>query len=155
MQDVGYYYAMVKKVKVECYDVPASVKQEGSKSYVIYDQAGLESSVKITDKSTVLKSFLASGTDMNKELPKEASKDKEEAVETVPGMQGAGMSTTDIVEAEDVQAFDPTMAEDDGFTSRTDFTQGKSSTSDGAAIVREGRGSLFAFAAAVLVGVML
>ncbi|RPA80802.1 hypothetical protein BJ508DRAFT_122592 [Ascobolus immersus RN42] len=165
VQKNGYYYAMVKEVEVECYKVPASVKQEGSKSYVFYDQAGLEGSVKITDKSTILKSFLATGTDPNKDLPKadKNNKDKNkelEAIETVPGMQGAGLSSADIQQADDTAWFEA-AGEEEGFTARTTFDQGLNLPQRGAPTTTSGgnklgeKGSLFAFAAAVLVGVML
>jgi beta-glucanase (GH16 family) len=94
MQPQGYYYASVKEVSVECYDPPSSVKKTGSVSYVIDDQSGDNSSVTITGKDTVLKSFLGSGTDMDAAAPSSASASSGAAASTepatVPGHTGEG-----------------------------------------------------------------
>jgi hypothetical protein len=84
MKDPGYYYVQVKDVTVKCYDPPSSAKIKGSKSYYYDDVAGYESNVVIGDRSTVLGSFLATGTNMT------ATSASDEDVETVPGLTGAG-----------------------------------------------------------------
>ncbi|KAI5844843.1 concanavalin A-like lectin/glucanase domain-containing protein [Tricharina praecox] len=88
MKDPGYYYVQVKDVVVSCYDPPSGTTKKGSKSYYYSDAAGLQKNVVIGDKSTVLKSFLASGTDMDAAAP--SSSAGLEGIETVPGLAGAG-----------------------------------------------------------------
>ncbi|PGG97931.1 hypothetical protein AJ79_09044 [Helicocarpus griseus UAMH5409] len=85
----GYYYSIFSEISIECYDPPKSAKIEGDKSYIYTTKAGTEDTIKITDKSTVLKSFLATGTDMDKEPPKSGKPDDEE-VNSVPGISGGG-----------------------------------------------------------------
>ena len=102
VKEAGYYYATVKQLKIECYDPPAGAKKQGSKSYIYGDESGLESSVIISDEPYILKSFLGSGTDMDKE-PKKATATSKGAseptdiVETIPGNNGGGTSTHDII----------------------------------------------------------
>ena len=62
----GYYYAAFESVSIECYDPPSGTNTSGStaRSYVITDSAGLNTSVSITDKQTVLSSFDATGLNM-------------------------------------------------------------------------------------------
>jgi beta-glucanase (GH16 family) len=65
IQEKGYYYATFGEISVECYDPPKSSYSLGSKSYIFVDEDGLESSVRVTDNSTVLASLGATGLDMN------------------------------------------------------------------------------------------
>lgn len=93
IQNHGYYYAMFDEVTMECYDPPKGAKIEGSKSYVFTDAKGTEDTVKITNKDTVLKSFLGNGQDMDADFPtpsgtKKPSQTSEIAV--IPGLNGAG-----------------------------------------------------------------
>jgi len=100
IKTVGYYYATVKDVTVECYEPPKSVKKSGSKTYIYTKDSGLEGDVEITDKDHILKSFLGSGLDMDKAPASTSSapgsKPTEAPIETVPGMTGAGTSSNDI-----------------------------------------------------------
>jgi len=99
-RDVGYYYVTFKEVKIQCYDPPSGAKKQGSgsKSYIYDDRAGFESNVVLTDKDTVLKSFLGTGTNMTIEPAKTSSKGSSATgdsspssdVETIPGLTGAG-----------------------------------------------------------------
>ncbi|CUS09912.1 unnamed protein product [Tuber aestivum] len=100
-KDVGYYYVTFKEVKIDCYDPPSGAKRQGSgsKSYIYDDRAGFESNVVMTDKGTVLKSFLGTGTNMTVEPAKTTSKGSSATgnsspsssdVETIPGLTGAG-----------------------------------------------------------------
>ena len=57
----GYYYAQLLDVSVECHDPPAGANLTGSKSYVYNKYTGLNNTVAVTDKGTVLSSFLATG----------------------------------------------------------------------------------------------
>ncbi|EGC45996.1 cell wall glucanase [Histoplasma capsulatum var. duboisii H88] len=83
----GYYYSLVSEISIECYDPPSGAKIDGDISYIYTDAAGTEDTVKITDKPTVLKSFLGSGTDMGKN----ESKPGETDVPMIPGLNGAGI----------------------------------------------------------------
>ena len=106
VQTNGYYYAMYKSVKIECYDPPSNTAgKSGDKSYVYTDSKLLENNVAITGNDTVLKSLLGSGTDMDKDFPKSKPKDddkdtddkeeneKGDEVATIPGLSGAGPGT--------------------------------------------------------------
>lgn len=98
IQRTGYYYVTVKDISIQCYNPPSGARKEGSKSYIFTDGAGLESSVVISDKPTVLKSMLGSGTDMNKTPDDLTEDEKLDEVETVPGNVGGGTSADDLVE---------------------------------------------------------
>lgn len=105
IKDTGYYFVTVKDIKIECYDPPSGAKIQGKKSYIINDDSGLESSVITTDNDYVLTSFLGSGTDMDKDLPKSVtissgSSQPTEIIETIPGNTGSGTSTHDILTGE-------------------------------------------------------
>ncbi len=109
IQSNGYYYASVKEVKMECYDPPSNARKSGSKSYVWTKDGGTEDAVEITDKQTVLKSLLGSGTNMSADYPSARSSSSSASatgsrtssagpeatsdVATVPGMTGAGPGT--------------------------------------------------------------
>jgi hypothetical protein len=89
----GYYYAMFDEIKVECYDPPSNAKITGDKSYIYTDNSGLEGSVEISDRNTVLKSLRGSGTDMDEEYPSSSGSDgpvETEEVPVIPGLSGAG-----------------------------------------------------------------
>ncbi|EZF25221.1 hypothetical protein H112_02444 [Trichophyton rubrum D6] len=94
IQKNGYYYALFDSVSIECYDPPKSAKVEGSKAYVYTDDSGTEGSVKITDDSTVLKSFLGNGKDKDKDYPSPtkggSNPPKPTEVAVIPGLSGAG-----------------------------------------------------------------
>ncbi|KAL8964563.1 MAG: hypothetical protein Q9183_004367, partial [Haloplaca sp. 2 TL-2023] len=97
VQSFGYYYAMVKDVKVDCYDPPRGVNKTGDNSYIYTSDTGLNNSVAITDDDTVLASLLGTGTDMDADYP-DASDDADEPeptreIATVPGLTGAGPGT--------------------------------------------------------------
>ncbi|KAL2803207.1 concanavalin A-like lectin/glucanase domain-containing protein [Aspergillus granulosus] len=65
IQTKGYYYATYGEVKVECYDPPSGTTIKGDVSYDFKDDRGLEGSVEITNKKTVLASLGATGLDMD------------------------------------------------------------------------------------------
>lgn len=135
IKDTGYYYVTVKDITIECYDPPSGAKIEGKKSYIIGDESGLESSVIITDKDYVLKSFLGSGTDMEKDLPastaySSGSSEPTEVVETIPGNTGGGTSTNDILSGEvppngttSYDGGDPGSSDNGNTTQQSGFTQ--------------------------------
>ncbi|KAL8669752.1 MAG: hypothetical protein Q9168_005667 [Polycauliona sp. 1 TL-2023] len=94
----GYYYSMISDISVNCYNPPSGANKTGDKAYVYNAKSGLNNSVAITDDATVLKSLLGTGTDMDKDFPKQKSDDKAQPaapsdVATVPGLTGAGPGT--------------------------------------------------------------
>lgn len=90
----GYYYAQFQEVSVDCYDPSAGVNKTGSKSYIYTGPAGTNDTVSITDKDTVLKSLLGTGTNMSADYPSaSASASQSSDVATVPGLNGAGPGT--------------------------------------------------------------
>ncbi|KAH0613757.1 uncharacterized protein H6S33_005643 [Morchella sextelata] len=107
IKDNGYYYVTFKEVKIECYDPPSDAQKDGSGSvsYIYDDAAGYESNVVMTDKGTVMKSFLGTGKNMTAALP--ASKTSSGAspsatdVETIPGLTGAGTGANGLRGEED------------------------------------------------------
>ncbi|KAL9098849.1 MAG: hypothetical protein Q9163_005562 [Psora crenata] len=103
-QDVknnGYYYSVFKEVDIQCYNPPSKANKTGDTSYIYNDRTGVESSIAITDKSTVLKSLLGTGTDMDKDYPKAKASGTSTGsnstatsdVATIPGLTGAGPGT--------------------------------------------------------------
>ncbi|KAF8462544.1 cell wall glucanase [Kalaharituber pfeilii] len=124
VKEAGYYYATVKELTIQCYDPPAGARKTGDKSYIYDNDSGLESAVVISDKDHVLKSFLGSGTDMDKEPPKasgtkSAVPTETDVVETIPGNTGGGTSTHDIIHSENQDS-----RSTDGNTDRTDNSLG-------------------------------
>ena len=101
IQTNGYYYAMFKDVNVQCYPAPSGANVSGKTSYIYTSPSGDNSSVATTDKNTILKSLLGSGTDPNKDFPSaspsasgtstaSASPSASSNVALVPGLTGAG-----------------------------------------------------------------
>ena len=101
VQNTGYYYAMVKDVKVQCYDPPSGAKTSGSKAYIYNSAAGTNDTVEITNGNTVLKSLLGTGTNMSADYPHPVASGTNSAaapaatseLATVPGLSGAGPGT--------------------------------------------------------------
>ena len=109
----GYYYAMFKDVKVDCYQPPSGANVTGSKAYIYTSSAGTEKSIAETNDGTVLKSLLSTGTDKEKDYPKPAPEPSTKSssgtetsstassssaaatseVATIPGLTGAGPGT--------------------------------------------------------------
>ncbi|KAF8248922.1 family 16 glycosyl hydrolase [Wilcoxina mikolae CBS 423.85] len=146
IKDPGYYYATIKDVSVECYDPPSDAQVKGSKSYYYDDAAGLEKNVVISDKGTVLQSFLGSGTNMSATLPSGSS--SLDNIETVPGLTGAGTGAA----ARANQSDSSTSSTDQGITSNSGsntFSQGDSSSKNDATTARVLQGSMLAIVVAV------
>lgn len=94
----GYYYAQFQEVTVECYNPPPGVQQTGTKSYIYTGEAGTNNTVEITNKNTVLKSLLGTGTNMSADYSSASasasgSKSTSSDLATVPGLSGAGPGT--------------------------------------------------------------
>lgn len=92
VQNAGYFYAMVNDVNIECYNPPSGALIQGNKSYIYNNNSGLNNTVVTTDKDTVLKSQLGSGTNMDAGAPTASASGAASTSEipTVPGVSGAG-----------------------------------------------------------------
>ncbi|KAK4098880.1 glycoside hydrolase family 16 protein [Parathielavia hyrcaniae] len=66
IQDYGYYFATFKEVTVECYKTDSPPGTNEGLSYYYNDISATNDTVVDSDKPTVLKSFLGTGTDMDK-----------------------------------------------------------------------------------------
>ena len=86
----GYYYASFDSVEMQCYDPPPGAREDGKKSYVYTDTSMTNASIEITDDDHILKSFLASGIDMDKGDGTDEDKPQTSDVATIPGLTGAG-----------------------------------------------------------------
>jgi hypothetical protein len=85
-----YYYATVAEVEIECYQTNNPPGTNKGTSYTYKDAKGTNDTVVDGDASTVLKSLLGSGIDMEKELPED---DNGETSEVIPGLSGGGPGT--------------------------------------------------------------
>ncbi|RHZ74901.1 putative glycosidase crf2 [Aspergillus turcosus] len=156
IQDVGYYYATFGEITVECYDPPSGADIQGNKAYIFTNEAGLESSVEITNNNTVLASFGATGLDMNLGASSSASGSANQTStgsNTVPsGNGGAG-----TVPGSSQGASSGTSTSGSS-SSSTGFSQGGTPTSKNAAPSQNERvlnGSFFAVLVAVVALVTL
>ncbi|KAI5310164.1 hypothetical protein KEM55_001005 [Ascosphaera atra] len=108
----GYYYALVDKVSIECYDPPSSAGS-GSKSYVYKNYDGTEDSVELSDKITVLKSFYADGEnpdrDPNAPKPKTTTTEEPKSTKTTATEEDKKTSAT---ETKTTASSTPTMNTD-------------------------------------------
>ncbi|KAK4120266.1 glycoside hydrolase family 16 protein [Parathielavia appendiculata] len=66
IQDYGYYFATFKEVTVECYKTDKAPGTNKGVSYYYNDISATNDTVVDSDKPTVLKSLLGTGTDMDK-----------------------------------------------------------------------------------------
>ncbi|KAI1503284.1 glycoside hydrolase family 16 protein [Biscogniauxia marginata] len=87
----GYYHAAVRDVTIECYQTDSAPGTNSGTSYVYNDAKATNDTVEDTDKSTVLKSLLGTGLDMDKDYPKSSSTSG--TAEVIPGLSGGGPGT--------------------------------------------------------------
>jgi beta-glucanase (GH16 family) len=66
IKDYGYYFATFGEITVECYNAKSAPGTNKGKSYYYNDISATNNTVVDSDKSTILKSFLATGTDPDK-----------------------------------------------------------------------------------------
>ncbi|KAK8113169.1 glycosidase crf2 [Apiospora sp. TS-2023a] len=90
IQKYQYDYATVASVKIECYKTKSAPGTNSGKSYTISDYKGLNTSVSDGDKSTILKSLLGTGLDMDKDYAKSSTT---QTMEVIPGLSGGGPGT--------------------------------------------------------------
>lgn len=144
----GYYYATIDEVSIECYDPPTDARIEGDVSYIFDSVVATNDTVIISDEPTVLKSFEATGTDMNAGDPKSSNSSKSDSDSgssdkpTVPGQHGGGSGSQ-----ADNGGGDP------GYSPPEPTSTGFSQNDNGAPSQSEHvlRGSLFAVLVAVVV----
>lgn len=100
IKNAGYFYAMVNEIKVQCYDPPAGAKVSGKTSYIYDSAAGTNNTVETTDKPTVLKSQLGSGTNMDAGAPSGTASASAgvstSEIPTVPGLSGGGTGSNGL-----------------------------------------------------------
>ena len=65
VQQAGYFFARIKEVSIQCYDPPQGAKETGKQAYIYDDKSGLNDTVEMVDKDTILKSLLGTGLDPN------------------------------------------------------------------------------------------
>lgn len=134
IQDPGYYYAFIDSANITCYDPPAGVQIEGSKSYVYTNKNGNQSDVMVTDNSTVLASFQATG--LNRTAKSDPKKNNTNNV--IPsGVSSGGQVAADSPDPDNGQA---DSGEDDSGSTYTGagFVQFASSTDASATSSKSG-----------------
>jgi hypothetical protein len=88
IQQNGYYYAQFESVTVDCFNATSPPGTNLHTSYYYDSYAGTNNTVVDSDKPTILKSLLGTGTNMSAALPSGASPS---SIATVPG-NGNGTS---------------------------------------------------------------
>lgn len=156
IKDKGYYYATFGDITVECYDAPNGTVSKGDKSYAFVNEEGLESSVVITDNSTVLASFGATGLDMD--LGSSSTTNTTGDNSTVPENRG-GSGNEPGATSSSTGTGTGTGTSSGSSSDSTGFSQGTSTdtSSNGVASQNERvlRGSFFAALVAIVVSVTL
>lgn len=92
IQAHGYDYAIVSEVDIECYQPPNGAHVTGKQSYIYDNLACTNQSIEVSDKPTILKSLLGTGTNMSADYPSNPSAKASQSA-TVPGLTGAGPGT--------------------------------------------------------------
>lgn len=87
----GYYYASVGEVTIDCYQTTSAPGTNSGKSYTFSSALGTNNTVIDGTKSTVLKSLLGTGLDMNKDYP--SSSAVQTVAQVIPGLTGGGPGT--------------------------------------------------------------
>jgi hypothetical protein len=81
----GYYYATFAEVSVECYKTDSAPGTNKGVSYYYNNIRGTNDTVVDSDKPTILKSFLATGTDMDKGDSTSGDPSQSSSVNAIPG----------------------------------------------------------------------
>lgn len=93
----GYYYATFQSVTVDCFNATSAPGTNNGVSYTYNNAAGTNDTVVDGKNSTVLKSLIGTGTDMNAGDPGTSSSGSSAApsatAETVPGRSGENPGT--------------------------------------------------------------
>jgi len=152
----GYYYATFGEVDIQCYDPPSGANVQGSNSYVFTDVAATNNTVEITNNSTVLKSFLGTGTNMTAGAVSSASGTAVSAAasDSIPGQNGGSGSGGSAQSNPNFNSSSSSSSNSGSNSSSTGFSQGGTSTTKSGASSQSERvlqGSLFAVLVAVVV----
>lgn len=121
----GYYYATFQSVTVDCFNATSAPGTNTGVSYTYNNAAGTNDTVVDGTKSTVLKSLLGTGTDMNAGDPGTSSGSSaapSATAETVPGRSGENPGT-------DNHAGDSAAASSGSSVAATSTTSDSTSTS--------------------------
>jgi beta-glucanase (GH16 family) len=160
IKNVGYDFATVGEVSVQCYDPPSDAKNNGKKAYLYTNSAAMESDIEITNNSTVLASLGATGLDMDLGAKSASSSGSSTttAANSIPSSNGGsgGMASNSTTEASGSTTGTST-SNDAQSTTSTGFSQGATTKDSGAAGQNERvlRGSLFGVLVALVVLVTL
>ncbi|KAI5294259.1 hypothetical protein KEM52_004357 [Ascosphaera acerosa] len=95
IKKTGYYYSLVDKVDIQCYDPPASAGGAG-KAWKYKDYGGVEGSLESTSKLGVLKTFYGDGENLDRDpdAPKSKSTATSSTTETTTSTTSSMPSTT-------------------------------------------------------------
>jgi beta-glucanase (GH16 family) len=154
IKNVGYDYATIGEVSVECYDPPSDAKNNGDKAYLYTSSAAMESDIEITNNSTTLASLGATGLDMDLGAKSASSNSSSTttASNSIPSSNGGsgGMASNGTSES---SATGTSTSTDAQSTTSSGFTQGTTTKDSGAAGQNERvlRGSLFGVLVALVV----
>jgi len=86
IKNFGYYFATFSDVSVECFKTDTPPGTHKHKSYYYNDARATNDTVIDSDKSTILKSFLGTGTDMDKgDSTTSGSASSSSSVNNIPG----------------------------------------------------------------------
>jgi len=151
----GYYYATFGEVDIKCYDPPSGANVQGSNSYVFTDVAATNNTVEITNNSTVLESFLGTGTNMTAGAVSSASGTAVSAAasDSIPGQNGGSGSGGSAQSNPNFNSSSSSSTNGGSNSSSTGFSQGGTSTTKSGASSQSERvlqGSLFAVLVAVV-----
>lgn len=157
IKEHGYYYALFNSVTVECYDPPSGANIQGNSSYIYTSYAGTNNTVEITNKTTVLSSFDATGTNMTAgaaSASSSATSSTASGDDTVPGMRGgSGAAANSGSSSSSSSSGSSSGSTSSSGSSSTGFSQGTSSSEKSGAVSQSERvlqGSLFAVLVAVV-----
>lgn len=156
IKTVGYDYATVGEVSVQCYDPPSDATKKGSKAYLYTNSAAMESDIAITNNNTVLASLGATGLDMDLGKSSSSGSSTASGSNSIPTSNGGSGGMSSNTTSSDSSS-SGTSTTDASQTSTTGFTQGTTTQGNGAAGQNERvlRGSLFGVLVALVVLVTL
>lgn len=150
----NYYYAQLDSLSIDCYQTPSDAQVQGTKSYVLTNTNAEEKDFAITNKDTLLGSFLASGDDMDLGASSSISGAATRTANIVPGMSGMGPGVDDHSgDATETAAAQSSQTRATGTGSAaTGFVQGGGSSGASSNIQPETvlSGSLFAVIVAIM-----
>jgi len=154
IQQHGYYYATFGEVDIQCYDPPSGANIQGNTSYIYTDVAATNNTIEITTNSTVLSSFLATGTNKtagsSTASASGTASSSSASDDSIPGQNGGSGGS-----AQSNPNFNSSSTNTNSNSTSTGFSQGGSTTAKGSGASFQServlQGSLFAVLVAVVV----